>query len=666
VAGRLRSPVAAPAAPDALVGITEGEVLPILLVDDRVENLRALESVLEGLAVPLESVTSGEEALRRLLVRDYALILLDVRMPGLDGLQTAELIKGRDRSREVPIVFLTAARDEVDEILRGYGVGAIDYVLKPFDPELLRSKVSVFVELERNRRMLKRSEAFLRGAFEAAPIGKTVLDGARRIVRANPAFGRLLGREPASLIGVAVDSLCQEEDRALLLDALAGIADGASGAPEAEQASADVRLLTSSGTELWVGAVASSIDPAELADPLLLVQWIDLSSRRRAEQARAELLLEHSARTNAEAIAERLDKLQTLSAGIDSLALGEVLPELAVRLAELFEAELAEVEVAVLEADPIIVRAAGGRVLDGVDAPQAPADARTEEVPIVIEHAHGGRLRLVFRADRSFTAADRSLLGDAAERAALAIRRARLHEREHNIAAELQRGLVPKRLPRLEGLRIAAFYQAAGDGVEVGGDWYDAFELDADRLGVVLGDVAGRGIPAASAMGQLRSVTRAFALADDCRRAPGEVLTLLNRHQLALGAEELFTVLYAIVDRPQRTITWSNAGHLPPLLRTGSGEASLLEGGNGLMGIQDVRYESFERSLSGSGTLVLYTDGLVERRGESIDAGFTRLTDAAIAGPEDPQALCEHLLARVLPADGALHDDVTAVVVRVS
>ncbi len=84
------------------------------------------------------------------------------------------------------------------------------------------------------------------------------------------------------------------------------------------------------------------------------------------------------------------------------------------------------------------------------------------------------------------------------------------------------------------------------------------------------------------------------------------------------------------------------------------------------MGIEEIRYESFERSLSGSGTLVLYTDGLVERRGESIDAGFTRLTDAAIAGPEEPQALCEHLLARVLPADGALHDDVTAVVVRVS
>ena len=97
-------------------------------------------------------------------------------MPGIDGLETARLIKGRDRSSDVPIVFLTAARDEVEDIIRGYGVGAVDYVLKPFDPELLRSKVAVFAELESGRRALQRSEALLRGAFEAAPIGKTLLD----------------------------------------------------------------------------------------------------------------------------------------------------------------------------------------------------------------------------------------------------------------------------------------------------------------------------------------------------------------------------------------------------------------------------------------------------------------------------------------------------------
>ena len=133
---------------ERLVDLTAADALPILLVDDRPENLRALEGVLAPLGYPLQTAHSGAEALRLLLEREFALILLDVRMPGLDGLETARLIKGRTRTRDIPIVFLTAARDEVGDIIRGYGIGAVDYVLKPFDAELLRSKVAVFAELE--------------------------------------------------------------------------------------------------------------------------------------------------------------------------------------------------------------------------------------------------------------------------------------------------------------------------------------------------------------------------------------------------------------------------------------------------------------------------------------------------------------------------------------
>src|SRR5579884_1901018 len=200
--------------------LTAVQSLPILLVDDQPENLRTLEAVLGPLGYPLVTSSSGHGALRLLLERDFAMILLDVRMPGLDGLETAQLIKERTRTRDIPIVFLTAARDEVSDIARGYGVGAVDYVLKPFDPELLRSKVAVFAELEANRRALKRSEALLSGAFEAAPIGKTVLDPEGRIVRSNPAFAQLVGRDPDELIGVAVAELCEDEDKPALTSAL--------------------------------------------------------------------------------------------------------------------------------------------------------------------------------------------------------------------------------------------------------------------------------------------------------------------------------------------------------------------------------------------------------------------------------------------------------------
>ncbi len=633
--------------PDELTAVG---VLPILIVDDRQENLNALDGVLAPLGYPLLAARSGEEALRLLLEHDVALILLDVRMPDLDGLQTARLIKGRARTRDVPIVFLTAARDEADDILRGYGVGAVDYVLKPFDPDLLRSKVAVFAELEKNRRALKRSETLLRAAFEAAPIGKAMLDGERRIVRSNAAFERLVGRTAGELDGVEVLELCHPEDR----DKLSGALDDVGGV--------DLRLQTASGAEAWVGLVASSIDPGDLGQPLLLIQWVDLTARRRAEEARADLLLEHAARTSAEAMADRLSKLQALSGAIESLSQHQLIAELAVQLAELFEVDVAEVEIERDGGEPIIVHAApGGGAVQSLEA--APALDQALEAPVVIEGASVGMLRLA-RSSRVFNSSERSLLYDASERAALGIRRAQLHEQEHRVAVELQRGLLPKRLPEIGGLQLAAHYEPAG--AEVGGDWYDAFALPGGRLGVVLGDVAGRGVPAASAMGQLRSVTRAFALADEGFRSPGEMLTRLNRHQLALGQTELFTVVYAIVDAPGGSVSWACAGHPPPLLRNGDRETQYLEGGEGLMGIEDVVYRDLRAPIGSGGIVVFYTDGLIERRGESLDVGMRRLAEAVSAGDGDPSALCASVLESVRAGEGELDDDVTALFVRLT
>ena len=643
--------------------LTAVDALPILLVDDVPENLTALEAVLSPLGFPLKVASSGDEALRLLLAHDFALILLDVRMPGLSGLETAQIIKRRDRTRETPIVFLTAEREEVRDIIRGYGIGAVDYVLKPFDAELLRSKVAVFVELEASRRALKHSEAFLRGAFEAAPIGKTVLDDARRIVRSNPAFAALVGCEPGELQGTQIAALCHPEDR----HAIEQILDRAASAGRSGQApeSVDLRLGTRTANDVWVAVVASSIEPADFAEPLLLAQWVDLSVRRRAEQARAELLMEQAARAQAEALTERLGKLQALTAAIESLSLSELLGELAVRLAHLFEAEFAEAEVSSGVEEPLCFRGVGG-VAEHVDGGLRPSpDERTHEAPVLIDRHEIGFLRLGLPPGRSLSAAERSLLHDAAERASLGIRRALLHEEEHRTAIELQRGLLPKGLPVVDGIELAAHYEAAGIGAEVGGDWYDAFSLSGGRLGVVLGDVAGRSIPAASTMGQLRTVTRAFALSDAGAQPPGEVLARLNRYQLALGEEEMFTVVYAIVDPTEGTVSWSNAGHLPPLLRTRDGGARYLEGGDGLMGIDDTAYATLTRPIAVGEELVLFTDGLVERRGETLDAGLARLAEAVRSGPADPRALCSHLLERLLPHDGRLADDVTALVARV-
>ncbi|MFD3841128.1 two-component system response regulator [Streptomyces sp. NPDC058642] len=144
----------------------------ILLVDDRPENLLALEAILSALDQTLVRASSGEEALKALLTDDFAVILLDVQMPGMDGFETAAHIKRRERTRDIPIIFLTAINHGPHHTFRGYAAGAVDYISKPFDPWVLRAKVSVFVELYMKNCQLREQAALLRLQLEGGAAGK--------------------------------------------------------------------------------------------------------------------------------------------------------------------------------------------------------------------------------------------------------------------------------------------------------------------------------------------------------------------------------------------------------------------------------------------------------------------------------------------------------------
>ncbi|MFF4607419.1 two-component system response regulator [Streptomyces sp. NPDC001339] len=139
----------------------------ILLVDDRPENLLALEAILSALDQTLVRASSGEEALKALLTDDFAVILLDVQMPGMDGFETAAHIKRRERTRDIPIIFLTAINHGPHHTFRGYAAGAVDYISKPFDPWVLRAKVSVFVELYMKNCQLREQASLLRLQLES-------------------------------------------------------------------------------------------------------------------------------------------------------------------------------------------------------------------------------------------------------------------------------------------------------------------------------------------------------------------------------------------------------------------------------------------------------------------------------------------------------------------
>ena len=208
----------------------------VLLVDDRADNLLALRSVLEPLDLDLVEAASGEEALRHLLAGEFALIILDVQMPVLDGFETARLIRGRERTRYVPIIFLTAISGEPEHYLRGYESGAVDYVYKPFEPEILRAKVSVFVELWARGAMIEDQRQELAGRLAELDEAHAGLAAqAVELERSNAAlerFAEVVGaelREPLHTVAGLLDLLddrqadgLSDEGRTLLARAVAG------------------------------------------------------------------------------------------------------------------------------------------------------------------------------------------------------------------------------------------------------------------------------------------------------------------------------------------------------------------------------------------------------------------------------------------------------------
>ena len=239
-------------APPEVTRRARGQPVNILLVDDRPENLLTLDAILEPLGERLVRAHSGDEALKCLLTDEFAVILLDVQMPGLNGFETAELIKARERTRYVPIIFLTAISKDEAYVYRGYSVGAVDYMSKPFEPDVLRSKVAVFVDLYRKQQQLKEQERLLHEAAirevelehrarltaqeaRTAQIVTTamdaivVLDVDRRIMMVNRAAERMFGRSAADVIGEPVDQLIPdaELDRALTTSASTPSTDAA-------------------------------------------------------------------------------------------------------------------------------------------------------------------------------------------------------------------------------------------------------------------------------------------------------------------------------------------------------------------------------------------------------------------------------------------------------
>ncbi|GAA4832620.1 SpoIIE family protein phosphatase [Kitasatospora terrestris] len=269
-------------------------------------------------------------------------------------------------------------------------------------------------------------------------------------------------------------------------------------------------------------------------------------------------------------------------------------------------------------------------------------------------------------ADAEFDTEDLSLLEDIARRAGLALSNSRLYQRQRYVAETMQRHLLP-RLPDVPGVRMAARYLPAPDASQVGGDWYDAFDLPDGSTALVVGDVVGHDLDAAAGMAQVRNMLRALAWSH--QEPPGAIVDRLDQAMTHLSDVTMATLVLARLHRGDDggwALRWANAGHPPPLLVTRDGQAAYLEDGRVLLlgtGMPFTR-RHVTMDLPAGSTLLFYTDGLVESPTEGVDPGLARLRRHAAALAQRPlDAFCDLLLDRVRPADN--DDDVALLALRV-
>jgi serine phosphatase RsbU (regulator of sigma subunit)/anti-sigma regulatory factor (Ser/Thr protein kinase) len=398
-----------------------------------------------------------------------------------------------------------------------------------------------------------------------------------------------------------------------------------------------------------------------------------------------------------QSVSRRLDDLRQLTdAALGYMSLEQMLSELLERIRSVLEVDTAAILLLDEDRRMLVARAARGleeEVRQGVQIPLARGFAgrvAAQRRPIVIDdlsqadvvnpilrqrgirsmlgvplHTEGrviGVMHIGSLKRRLFGEDDTRLLQLAADRAAMAIDNARVSE-QRSVTEIMQRTLLPEALPDIPGLRFSAKYLPAGSGVKIGGDWYDVFQLSNGGLALVIGDVVGHGVLAASVMAEIRTALRAYLFEG---HELGEVMSLLNRLLVSMGRNRSATLAIMELDLEREELVAVTAGHLPALIARDDGETYFLESEGGLpLGFSGAASYSTSRYPFPVGSaLLLYTDGLIERRDESIEQGFERLRRAAQHAIAGEDASFADRVYRALVADASFDDDMALLTIE--
>jgi serine/threonine-protein kinase RsbW len=486
--------------------------------------------------------------------------------------------------------------------------------------------------------------------YEDAPCGymSSLVDGT--IVRVNRTFLRWTGLERDALVGSDIAALFSPASRlyfevhAIPLLRIQGEVHGLALEVEAAQG----RTLP-----VLIDAVVKRDDDGK--PRFVRTTFFDATERTAHER---ELL---EARRGEQAARERMALLADIARGLDEVrTLGEraqQLVELLVPAAaagawvDLGDERAEEPEVtAVADSSVIEPLLAARRRLPLSGSPAVHGDAAV--LPLRARERSLGMLGMV--GLREELASDSAFLDDLAARASTAFENARLYDHERSVAHALQHSLLAQDLPEDPRLVLAPRYRPGVASLEVGGDWYDAFELAPGRIGICVGDVVARGLEAATTMGQLRSALRALAAAE---LGPAGVLTRLDAFAEQVPRGRMATVVYAELDLDDGALRYACAGHPPPLLIDPEGSARLLDEGRSapLAAATDQRPQARVGLRPGS-RLLFYTDGLIDRRGRSLERGLARLVEEASSRRTMPAPRLADVLMEVLLAPNPKDD----------
>ncbi|MEV7674045.1 SpoIIE family protein phosphatase [Streptomyces sp. NPDC088752] len=620
----------------------------VLIADDNADMREYLARLLRGAGHLVHAVEDGRQALDAVRAEAPDVVVSDVMMPRLNGLDLVRTLRVDPRTASVPVLLLSARAGQ-EASIEGLRAGADDYLVKPFAAAELLARVEANVKLARLRNHHTRWRTALIDSLQEAFF---VCDEEGAVIEINASFTTILGYGPEELPYRPVhpwwpDATTDPEAHRQVAEAFATLTGQ-------ERGSYTIPVTHRDGHRLWVTATFNQVQDPDTDRTVIVGTFRDVSAEHYAIQRETALA----------ALSTRLSRASSLPDALEG-SLEE--------LKKLWRAQQVTAVVFGTGGEPALTRTDTAltwqelpderrRLLTGLrEQPVLTALPGQGEATVVLEHPEGTlALWIDLGEQRPFTGEDQLLLSLLAGHIAQGLARAHQIDQQRETAIALQRAILgPSHLP--DGFAVR--YEPATRPLEVGGDWYDTVALPDGRIGIVVGDCVGRGLEAASVMGQLRSACRALLLQD---AGPAQALMALDRFAAGVPGAMCTTAFCGILDPDTGRLTYSSAGHPPGILVQPDGTTRLLEDGRSLpLAVRPgtPRPEG-ECTISARSTLLLYTDGLVERRRRPLSAGIDQAGEALQDGRNTAvDDLATDVMSRLAPADG-YDDDVALLLYR--